>query len=86
MTPVDLVSQSTVLFMTLFVMMLGLVFTIVPPIPGTLIIWAGAIFYGWALGWDKLGWLTLSFLTLLMIVARASAAATRRASIRREMA
>jgi uncharacterized protein YqgC (DUF456 family) len=68
MTPVDLVSQSTVLFMTLFVMMLGLVFTIVPPIPGTLIIWAGAIFYGWALGWEKLGWLTLSFLTLLMIV------------------
>lgn len=68
MTPIELFSQSTILFITLFVMMLGLVFTVVPPIPSTLIIWGAAIFYGLALGWERLGWLTFSLLTLLMIV------------------
>ena len=68
MTEGELVAQGTILFITLFAMMLGLVFTVVPPIPGTLLIWGGAIFYGLALGWEKLGWLTFGLLTILMIV------------------
>lgn len=68
MTGSELFAQGTVLFITLFAMMLGLVFTIVPPIPGTLIIWGAAIFYGWTLGWEKLGWWTFGFLTFFMLV------------------
>lgn len=68
MSESELIAQGTILFITLFTMMLGLIFTVVPPIPGTLLIWAGAIFYGVTLGWEKLGWLTFSALTLLMIV------------------
>ena len=64
----ELMNQSFVLFITLFVMMIGLIFTVIPPIPGTLIIWAAALFYGWALGWDKLGWPTFALLTFIMII------------------
>ena len=64
----DIFSQTFVLFITLFVMMLGLIFTIIPPIPGTMIIWLAAIFYGWALGWEQLGWVTFGFMTFFMLV------------------
>ncbi len=60
--------QGAVLFITLFTMLIGLIFTVVPPIPGTLLMWAAAIFYGLALGWDKVGWWTFSILTVLMII------------------
>ena len=60
--------QNLILFITLFFMLIGLIFTIVPPIPGTLIIWAAAIFYGVVIGWEQLGWWTFSILTVLMIV------------------
>ena len=68
MSDIELLTQATTLFITLFVMVIGLFFTVIPPLPGTIIIWAGAIFYGLVLGWDSLGWLTFSLLTLLMIV------------------
>ncbi|MDX1523992.1 MAG: DUF456 domain-containing protein [Anaerolineae bacterium] len=68
----ELFAESTVLFITLFVMMLGLIFTVVPPIPGTRIIWGGAIFYGFSLGWEKLGWWTLGLLTFFMLVGIAA--------------
>ncbi|MEW5961024.1 MAG: DUF456 domain-containing protein [Chloroflexota bacterium] len=68
MTDWELFSQGSVLFLTLFVMMIGLMMTVAPPLPGTVIIWLAAIFYGLALGWDRLGWLSFSLLTLLMIV------------------
>ena len=64
----DLFSQGFVLFITLFVMMIGLIFTVIPPIPGTLIIWGAAIFYGLVLGWENLGWTTFGLLTFFMIV------------------
>jgi len=64
----ELFSQGVILFITLFVMMIGLIFTVIPPIPGTLIVWGAAIFYGLVLGWEKLGWATFGFLTFFMIV------------------
>ena len=64
----ELLSQGVVLFITLFVMFIGLIFTVVPPIPGTLIIWGAAIFYGLVLDWAKLGWTTFSLLTFFMLV------------------
>jgi len=63
----ELFSQGSVLFITLFVMMIGLIMTVVPPLPGPPIIWLAAGFYGLMLGWDHLGWLTFSLMTLLMV-------------------
>ncbi len=63
----ELFSQGVVLFITLFVMMIGLIFTAIPPLPGTVIIWAAATIYGLVLGWDKLGWPVFGILTFLMI-------------------
>ena len=68
MNGIDLAAQSFILFITLFTMMVGLFFTVIPPLPGTLIIWVAAIGYGWVLGWENLGWLTFAILTVLMIV------------------
>lgn len=66
MSEFELLGQGFVLFVTLFVMMVGLIFTILPPVPGTIIIWGAAIGYGLTLGWDKLGWVTFGLLTFLM--------------------
>ncbi len=60
--------QAFVLFFTLFVMMVGIIFTVVPPIPGTLIIWVAAIGYGLLAGWENLGWWTFAIMTMLMVV------------------
>jgi hypothetical protein len=62
------ISEGVTLFLTLFVMMVGLVFTVAPPVPGTVIIWGAATGYGLMVGWEKLGWLTFSLLTILMVV------------------
>lgn len=64
----EIFGQGFVLFVTLFVMMVGLIFTLLPPMPGTVVIWASAIFYGLALGWAKLGWVTFGLLTFLMVL------------------
>ncbi|MCB0167261.1 MAG: DUF456 domain-containing protein [Anaerolineae bacterium] len=61
------VSQAAVLFITLFAMMVGMIFTLIPPIPGTLVIWGASLGYGLVLGWEKLGWLAFSLITILMI-------------------
>ncbi len=53
-------------------MMVGLFFTVIPPLPGTIIIWGAAIGYGLLLGWDHLGWLTFALLTVLMLVGTIS--------------
>jgi uncharacterized protein YqgC (DUF456 family) len=69
MNGLELFGEGMVIFITLFVMMVGLIFTVVPPVPGTVVIWAAAVFYGLALGWEqKLGWLTFGLLTFFMIV------------------
>lgn len=69
MTGSELFSQSVVLFITLFVMLLGLLANFLPIfIPGTLIIWGAAIGYGLALGWERLGWGTFSLITFFMLL------------------
>ncbi len=61
--------QVVVFFVTLFMMTIGLFFALMPPLPGTVIIWAAAAFYGLMVGWDEsLGWLTFGLLTFFMIV------------------
>lgn len=68
MMPAELVTQNIIFFITLFFMMIGLIFTVVPPLPGTVVIWGAAVFYGLVLGWDQLGWLTFSVLTFFMLL------------------
>lgn len=68
MSGAEFLSQGFVLFVTLFVMMVGLIFTIIPPLPGTVIIWAAAVMYGLLLGWEKLGWIAFGLLTFFMLV------------------
>ena len=60
--------EALILFITLFTMMVGLIFTVVPPLPGTLIIWGASIGYGLVLGWESLGWWIFGIMTMLMIV------------------
>ncbi|MCB0175072.1 MAG: DUF456 domain-containing protein [Anaerolineae bacterium] len=66
------VSQAVVLFITLFAMMVGMIFTLIPPIPGTLVIWGASLGYGLVLGWEKLGWVAFSLITILMVVGIAA--------------
>jgi uncharacterized protein YqgC (DUF456 family) len=68
MDQTQMAQQGLVLFLTLFVMMVGLIFTVIPPIPGTLVIWGAAIGYGLLLGWESLGWITFIILTIFMLL------------------
>ena len=68
MSEAELLGQSLVLFGTLFLMVVGLIFTVIPPIPGTLVIWGAALGYGLLLGWEKLGWLAFIVITFLMLL------------------
>lgn len=68
MDEVQIFQQNIAVFLTLFFMMVGLIFTVIPPIPGTLVIWGAAIGYGLLMGWERLGWLTFSVITLFMIL------------------
>lgn len=61
--------ETTAVVITFLAMVIGLLFTIVPPLPGTVIIWAAAAIYGLVMGWnDYLGWPVFIILTILMIV------------------
>ena len=63
----ELFSQGSMFFITLFAMLIGLIFTAIPPLPGTVIIWGAAVGYGLVLGWGELGWPVFGLLTFLMI-------------------
>jgi hypothetical protein len=66
MNPV--VTQGVVLFIILFVMLVGVVLNFLPIfIPGTLLIWGAALAYGLLLGWEKLGWWAFGLITFILI-------------------
>lgn len=50
-------------------MILGLAGSILPILPGPLLIWLGAILWGWVDGFQRLGWPTLIILGVLMVLA-----------------
>lgn len=69
MNGAEVFSQGLILFITLFVMLLGLIANFLPIfVPGTLVMWLAALGYGLLLGWDKLGWLAFSLITLFFIL------------------
>lgn len=48
---------------------LGLIGSLLPLFPGPLLIWLGALLWGWADGFQAVGWPTLVVLGLLMVIA-----------------
>jgi uncharacterized protein YqgC (DUF456 family) len=54
-------------WVTLVVMLLGLVLLIIPIFPGITVIWAAALIYGFVAGFDMLGIVVLVLITLGMI-------------------
>ena len=48
---------------------IGLIGTVAPIIPGTLVIWFSVLLWAWTDGFDAVGWPTLVFLAMLAIAA-----------------
>ena len=48
---------------------LGMIGTVAPIIPGTILIWFSVLLWAWADGFDAIGWPTLVFLAMLAIAA-----------------
>lgn len=58
--------------LTILLMLIGLIGTVIPLIPGTILILAGAVLHRLALGPEhSVGWTTLGVLTFLMLVSQA---------------
>ncbi len=47
------------------VMVLGLMGVVLPVLPGLLLIWAAALFYGFMVGFGTIGWTVVAILTVL---------------------
>jgi uncharacterized protein YqgC (DUF456 family) len=61
--------DTIVLGLALFVMLIGLVGTVLPVLPGTILILLGALLYAVVDGFQLVGWPTLIVLGLLTLVA-----------------
>jgi uncharacterized protein YqgC (DUF456 family) len=66
MSPVE---NTIVLVITALVMLIGLLGTVLPVLPGTVLILLGALFYAVLDGFQSVGWPTLLVLALLTAVA-----------------
>lgn len=53
---------------TLVVMLFGLFGSIIPILPGLVIIWVAALGYGIYMGFDTLGWIMFAILSVLMVI------------------
>lgn len=48
-------------------MVLGLMGVVLPVLPGLLLIWAAALFYGFVVGFGTIGWTVVGLLSVLMV-------------------
>ncbi|MBP8251119.1 MAG: DUF456 domain-containing protein [Herpetosiphon sp.] len=60
------------LILALMIMVVGVAASMVPMMPGSLIVWLGAFFYAWSTKFQIVGWLTLVILGLMAIAASTS--------------
>jgi uncharacterized protein YqgC (DUF456 family) len=60
--------DTVILVLTLFFLLIGLIFTVLPVIPGTVVIFVTALVYAFADGFQAFGWPTLVILGLLALV------------------
>ncbi len=51
------------------IMLIGLVGSVLPLLPGPPIIWLGALFYAWRTEFQQVGWMTLGLLGLIAVAA-----------------
>ena len=58
---------SIILWITLFIMLVGLTSLIIPILPSLIIMWLAALGYGLAHGFGKLGVIVMVLITILMI-------------------
>lgn len=59
-----------VLYVVAYILIgLGLIGAILPVLPGTLLIWLGALIWAWANGFEKIGWPTLLVLGVLTLAS-----------------
>jgi len=64
------------------VMVVGLMGVLLPVLPGLLLIWAAAVFYGFMVGFGTLGWAVVGLLTVLTVAgAIKSVVIPRRAAV-----
>ncbi len=64
------VGEDTAMLWTIvvgIVMVLGLMGVVLPVLPGLLLIWAAALFYGLMVGFGSIGWVVVGLLTVLAI-------------------
>jgi uncharacterized protein len=66
MNPADLTPVAVGGYILIF---LGLVGTVVPILPGPLLIWLGALVWAWGDGFARVGWPTLLLLLILALAA-----------------
>ena len=59
-------TASSVQVLAYIGMAIGLVGTVLPLIPGTILIWLSALLWAWADGFERVGWPTLLVLALLV--------------------
>ncbi len=64
---------SAVLFaLAYFLMILGVIGAILPVMPGPVLIWVGALLWGWVNGFQAVKWPTFVVLGILMVLALSS--------------
>ena len=60
--------QSISFGVVVALIVVGMIGTVIPAIPGTLIVWLSILLYAWADGFVALGWGTFVFITLIALV------------------
>lgn len=55
--------------LTLLLILVGLVGSVVPIVPGALFVWLGVLAWGWGEGFQRLDWITLTILGILALLA-----------------
>lgn len=61
--------NASLLFLLAYLLLIiGFIGTLLPMLPGTILIWLGIVVWAWADGFHRIGWLTLVGVTLLFSV------------------
>lgn len=56
------------LTLTIIIMLVGVLGSVLPLVPGPPVVWLGALYYAWNTGWTEVGWPSLVLLLLMAII------------------
>ena len=65
---IDAAGLNSWAFLGYFLIFLGLVGSVLPIVPGPLLIWLGAFAWAWGDGFQRMGWLMLTVLGILALI------------------